>query len=392
MITLEDMYKVYYIARHNKRRSEDAVDFEVSLESNLCNLVNHINECTYRCQGNYAFISTYPQPREIFGCEMAERLVQWYILYRITPILENTLSDRLFSNRKGRGVDAAVNQVYEDIMCVSKRHTRDAYIIQWDLQRYYPDADCSIACKKLQQLVIDKYDGEDKDSLLWMIMAALHSNPQSNYYRKSGIEMWDLIPYAKSILNKPDGKGGVIGFLIWQTAMNLYLDDVDHWAVDTLGLHYTRYADDTVIVVQNKEAALTLLPLFRERYKAVGCSMHPKKFYCQHVSKGLKYLGAYIKYERLYINNRTVRRSMQRIDKFNRCRSKMKAVLELVSVFNSYSGRMKNRCEFNSIKQMWEHIDESWHEYVEMDWDRLCLVTKIPYNEIIRHKFRRIAK
>ena len=39
MVTLEDMYTVYYLARKNKRRSEDAVNFEVSLEVNLYKLV-----------------------------------------------------------------------------------------------------------------------------------------------------------------------------------------------------------------------------------------------------------------------------------------------------------------------------------------------------------------
>ena len=99
MVAIEDLYKVYYMARANKRRSHDAVAFEVSLESNLDSLCRNINECTYRAHGNYTFVSTYPVPREIFGCEMAERIVQWYILWRITPLLEAVLVDGLCSNR-----------------------------------------------------------------------------------------------------------------------------------------------------------------------------------------------------------------------------------------------------------------------------------------------------
>ena len=384
MVAIEDLYKVYYMARANKRRSYDAVAFEVSLESNLDSLCRNINECTYRAHGNYTFVSTYPVPREIFGCEMAERIVQWYILWRITPLLEAVLVDGLCSNRKGKGIDAAVNKVYDDILYTSKHYTRDAYVIQCDLQGYYPNADCSVACSMLQSLVLDRYEGEDKDSLLWMIMVSIHANPQEHFYRKSSVVMWDLIPRAKSILNKPAGTGGVIGFLIWQIAMNLYLNKVDHWLTDEMGLSYTRYADDCVIVVQNKEAALTLLPLVRKKYAEVGCTMHPKKFYCQHVDKGLRFLGAHIKFERIYVDNRVVRNAAARIREFNRCRNRFRHLGNFIATLNSYFGRMKNRNEYSNIRRLWESIDAGWYRYVEMDWDRLCVV---PREECSHHRY-----
>lgn len=394
MVREEDLYTVYELARANKRRSYDAVVFEIKLESNIAELCLRINECTFRAHGNYTFISPYPTPREIFGCEMGERVIQWYILWRITPILEKTLIDGLCSNRKGKGIDAAVNKVYHDILSVSRHYTRDAYVIQWDLQGYYPNADCDIACRQLQQLVIDHYEGDDKDSLLWMIMIAIHANPQAHYYRKCGIEMWDLIPYAKSILNKPAGKGGVIGYLIWQIAMNLYLNDSDHWIADDMELSYTRYADDCVMIVQNKEAALAMLPLIREKYAEVGCTMHPKKFYCQHVAKGLKFLGAHIRYERIYVDNRVVRKALSRVAEFNRCNNKMKHLQGFLSTLNSYFGRMKNRNEFNNIKRIWEAVDESWHKYATMDWDRLCVTPTegYTYNEYILKRFKTITQ
>ena len=393
MVTLEDMYTVYYLARKNKRRSKDAVDFEINLEANLYRLVESINECTYRADGNYAFISTYPQPREIFGSELGARLVQWYILWRIAPILERELSDSLYSNRKGRGLDAAVNKVYQDILQVSRHYSRDAYIIQWDLQCYYPDADCTIACRQMQQLVERHYEGDDKDSLLWMILISIHANPQKHFYRKSPLRAWDLLPPNKSLLNKPEGKGGVIGFLIWQTAMNLYLNDIDHWAADELGLHYTRYADDTLIVVQNKEAALTLTPLFRQKYAEVGCTLHPRKFYCQHVSKGVRYLGVHIKYERLYISNRVMRKALAQIHHYNRIRCKEKAAQRFMACVNSYLGRMKHRNEFRSACKLWQAVSPQWHRYLRMDVDHLKLtpLSGYSYNESMYNQFKNIT-
>ena len=104
--------------------------------------------------------------------------------------------------------------------------------------------------------------------------------------------------------------------------MNLYLNDVDKWAIEDMGLHYVRFVDDTIIVVNNKEAALLLLPLFREKYRDVGAQMHKKKFVCQHISKGVRVLGSIIKFNRLYINNRTIRNAEKRIKQFNKCHNK----------------------------------------------------------------------
>ena len=68
MVKEEDMYTVYFLARKNKRRSEDAVIFELDYERRIKNLVSAINEKTYRSNANYTFIARRPKPREVFAC------------------------------------------------------------------------------------------------------------------------------------------------------------------------------------------------------------------------------------------------------------------------------------------------------------------------------------
>lgn len=382
MVKLEDLYTVYFLARANKRRSEDAVIFELDYERQLLELQKAINERTYRANANYTFITFKPKPREVFGCELESRIIQWYIVWRINPILEKVFTERTFNNRVGMGTDKAIARVAEDIREVSRNFTQDAYIIQWDLQGYFPNANCDVIQHQLQSLVAKYYNGDDKEDLLWMIMIAVQAVPQKYCYRKSPIELWEVIEKGKSLFDKEEGIGGAIGFLIFQTAMNLYLNEVDHWAVDELGLHYTRFVDDSVIIVENKEAALTLLPLIREKYKEVGAKMHPKKFYCQHVSKGMRFLGSYLKYDRVYLDNRTIRRAESRIINFNKCRNKQKHIEDFIATVNSYFGLMKNRNEFKTIQRLCSLIHRSWWDYVHIDWNRLCIVA----NEGYKHK------
>ena len=392
MVRLEDLYTVYYLARANKRRSEDAVVFEIDYERKLKNLCRAINERTYRSTANYTFISERPKPREVFGCELEARLIQWYIVWRIGGILEQTFTERTYNNRVGKGTDAAVQRVRDDILEVSRHYTRDAYIIQWDLKGYFPNANCDIIREQLQSLVMEKYEGNDKDDLLWMIMIAVNSNPQRHCYRKSPYEMWGMIEKGKSLFEKPDGTGAAIGFLIFQTAMNLYIDKIDHWAVDTMGLHYTRFVDDTVIIVENKESALTLLPQFRKMYEEFGAQMHPNKFYCQHYSKGLHFLGSYIKFDRLYLHNRTVKNAEKKVKDFNGCRHKKDNIDMCLASLNSFTGLMKNRNEFKNIERMNERLSNRWKEYIHLDYERLCFVANEGYshNEMIKYRFENI--
>ena len=388
----EEIYKVYLLARANKRRSEDAVIFEINQERNIHNLTRHINERSYRANGNYTFISLRPQPREVFGCELEARLVQWYVILKLGSTFEKVLTNRTFNNRKGMGTQAAIDKFHEDIIRVSKNFTVDAWIIQWDLTGYFPNADCDYAFKILCELIDNEYDGDDKDLLKWMALISVHANPQRHCKKKSSPDMWSLIAAGKSILQKPDGIGGAIGFLIWQILMNLYLNFVDRWAIYELGLNYVRFVDDTAIVTTNKEAALALLPLFREKYKSVGASMHAKKFYCQHVTKGMRFLGTYIKYERQYVDNRVVRNVMSRIHQYNRCQCKLKHLEQFLSSLNSSIGLMKHKQEFNNIMKLWNAISNDWKKYVKFDYDRVCIVARDKYkhSKLIDYKFWRV--
>lgn len=388
MVTEEDLYTVYFLARANKRRSEDAVVFEIDYERRIRNLTSAINDKTYRANANYTFISMRPKPREVFACELESRLIQWYIIWRLTPIIEETLTSRTYNNRKGMGTDAALNQIYSDVKKVSQNFTVDAYYLQWDLSGYFPNANCDIACQQLQKLCEEKYQGPDKEDIMWMIMIACNAMPQRHCYRKSPKEMWNLIEIGKSLFDKPDGIGGAIGFLIWQVSMNLYLNDVDRWAIDELGLHYIRFVDDTIIIVNNKVAALTLLPLFREKYALVGAKMHAKKFSCQHVSKGIKILGSILKFDRVYINNRTIRNAEARIRQYNNCRNKSHNIENFQATINSYFGLLKNRNEYNNIIKLHDLINPKWWRYFTMDWDRFCIIANDRYrhNQLLKNR------
>lgn len=390
MVTEEDLRTVYKLARANKRGSEDAILFEMDQEKRIHRLYYKINERTYRCDDNYTFISPYPQPREVFGCEFESRMIQWYVVWRILPFLERTLTSRTYNNRIGMGTLAAVAQVQDDIFEVSQGYTVEAWAIQWDLTGCFPNAVCDIAYQKLRKLIENNYTGEDKEDLLWMSLIAIHANPAEHCYRKTSIEQWNgSIKPEKSLFTKDPGIGGAIGFLIWQIVMNLYFDEVDHWAVDDMGLYYTRFVDDTCVITTDKAIVLYLLPHFREMYAAVGAKMHPHKFSCQQIDKSIKFLGTYLKCDRAYVANRNIRKAQSRIREFNQIKSKIGHINEFLATFNSYLGLMKYKQEYNNILRLWDSVSDDWRHYVDMDWNKRTLKARdgFSHRELVNRKF-----
>lgn len=388
MVTLEDLYAAYRTARHNKRRSADSVEYELRIESNLCRLLDEINSRTLRPTA-YTFITMKPRPREIFACEMGLRVVDHYLDIRLRPLLERRFTDRSFNNRIGYGAKAAVNQLATDIYEVSNGYTRDAYIIKIDLKGYFPNANQDLVYEQLKNVILEDYYGEDKDDLLYMLRASVYSYPTRHCYRKSPLWKWSLMPADKSVFNKPDGIGGCIGRLLWQNAMNYYLNEFDWWILNNVCRHYVRFVDDMVFVVEDKEAFLPYLETIRQRLTDCGCRMHPTKFFCQHYAKGTEFIGAVVKGSRIYVSNRTVRNADKSIIELNRCARPQK-MTEFISSVNSYLGIFKTRDGQKRARRLMARVSRRWWGYCFFEEDTTT-VKALPgygYHDRIRRKFK----
>ena len=381
MVRIEDMIYVYFLMRENKRRKNDSVEFEVSYERNMLQLMSEIDDHTLRADANYTFVALYPRIREIFGAKVTVRLVHSYVDWRLRPILENKLTSRTFNNRVGYGSQAAINQLITDIYDVSNGFTTDAYIFKWDGSGYFPNANVDIAFKQINKLIEEEYEGDDKEDLIWMCMICLYSYPQGHCYRKSPIEKWNLVQPRKSMFSKPFGRGAAIGFLIWQNAMNYYVNDIDHYIEDECGLHHIRFVDDNVVVTDNKECMLAMMPILREKYREVDVTINPKKYYCQHYTKGAEFLGSHIKMDRIYLNNKSIGRAYTAIDFFNKLShgAKYNNIDQFISSLNSFFGMMKGRNEYNNIMKCVNLISKDWFDFVHFNKDKITIEPNIGF-------------
>lgn len=375
MIDISDIIEAYFLARKNKRKSIDQVEFELHWEMNCLRLYNDIINHEVRPTA-YTFITEYPRPREVFASEFCIRILHHFIDKRMRPLLEARLSKHTFNNRIGMGQNACQNAVVEDIYNVSDGFTKDAYIVKLDLSGCFPNIVQDIAYRQLEEVVLNDYYGNDKDELIYILNLCIFSYPTQHCYRKSRLSKWKLVKPEKSLFNKPLGIGAAIGHLIWQNAVNYYFHEIDEWIL-SLGVCYERYVDDMYFIVDSK-TFLLMIPNLRDKLASIGAKLNDNKFYCQHYTKGCECLGVHIKMDRIYLNRRIVKRGILRARSLSR-RVYANKVQTLLSSINSYLGMCKNVNGYNSAMKILKSLSPKWGEYVKFDRRRVCVVAKTDY-------------
>ena len=374
MVKLEDLFLVYYKARANKRRSRDTVRFEMNLEANLLQLWKELNERTFRADSNYAFTVSVPKDREIFATEMKNRVVHHYLDWRMRPIYEKVLSDRSFNNRKGMGLHKAIECFSDDIRELTERYTKAAWCFHLDLKGYFPNANVEKALAQQLELIDRYYEGDDKDDLKYMMTTCMRADParHSNIYVP--LSCWDRIAPEKSLFNKPTGTGAAIGFLIWQNAMGLYINDVVKWLQSHESLRVVVFVDDIYVVTRDKTGFLALMPELRKRLAELDVRLNEKKFFCQHFSKGIRCLGTVLKFGRMYLNRTTVNRAFARLREWaDRRYIPIDERNNMLCSLNTYCGMMKRGNNRKVLQKFKEESLRLLGRFLEWNEKKDCL-------------------
>lgn len=386
-----NLYRVMKQTRKNKRRGRDSVEFEVNWVPLLVRAMDERDDKTLRIRHNYAFLTPRPRWREIFATEFGGRMVDHEICEVVIPEADKVLSPYTYNNRKGKGSQAAINQLMEHIYEVTEGYTRPARIVKIDFSGYFPNAVWSIAEKFIDD-IIDRteLDDETKGYLKWLTMISVNCNPAAHCELRTAAHLWrEHIDPAKSIRTKPEGVGAAIGRLIWQTAMGLYVNDEILWLTEECCVKLVCFVDDIVFVVpeERHEYLLSLLPELRRRLAQKGVRLNERKFYDQPAVHGCEFLGSHIRPNRIHLNNNTYDNALRAIDEMNE--RAYKDIDKMESVFNSYGGLLKNRTDHKRLIAMRDQLSTEWWQWFDWNEKRRCVAFKPEYsvNERLNKKY-----
>ncbi|PKG43946.1 RNA-directed DNA polymerase [Psychroflexus sp. MES1-P1E] len=306
-IPLADLFKAYYSCRKNKRNTINALAFELNLEENLIALKTEIESGSYKPSSSIAFVVDKPVKREIFAASFRDRVVHHFLIQKMNAVFEQYFVYDSYACRKGKGTHFGIARVDGFIRKCSKNYTQDCYVLKLDIKGFFMHINKAILYTKIKTLFTEKYKGADKELYLNLCKTILFNEPVNNAIIKGRLSNWDALPKDKSLFAAKRGYGLPIGNLTSQVFANVYMSSFDHFIKHQLGIkYYGRYVDDFILVHSNKAYLKGLIPVIASFLKKeLHLKLHPKKIYLQHYSKGISYIGGFIKPNRNYVSKRT---------------------------------------------------------------------------------------
>lgn len=379
MIELEDVIDAYMDCRRHKSNTANAIRFEMDYERHCIELWHEIINRTYEPRRSICFVVKRPVRREVFAADFRDRVVHHLIARRIYGLLEKQFLPDSYSTQKGKGTLYGIERVEQFMRTCSENYTCDCYVMKIDIRSFFMSLPKQGLYDSIKAFLDDHYEGNDKDTLLWLIKKTIFNRPEKNCIRKSPRNAWAELPPNKSLFGTDGTRGLPIGNLTSQLLALLYLDPLDHLITGEWGFkYYGRYVDDMIFIHPSKQKLLEVREKIRDWLNDRGLVLHPKKMYLQHVSRGVNFTGAYIKKNGKYLSRRTVGNFFGRIYGFNRTFEQWKRegkslqyadIAHVMSSMNSYLGLL---CRYRSrrlLRKVHQRMSPDFFDYFCMSED-----------------------
>lgn len=377
-VPLDEIFEAYYDCRKNKRKTLNALKFEVNYEDNCVQLWEEINIKTYEIGKSITFIVTKPKPREIFAADFRDRIVHHLVAKKLEPLFEKIFIEDTYNCRKGKGTLYGVIRLHDKIQEVSENYTKDCYVAKFDMQGFFMSIHKPTLNRMLQDFIEDNYFGTDVDILKWLVEKIVLHCPEKNCVRKSPKRKWKLIDNNKSLFFNGDDYGLAIGNLTSQLFANFYLHQFDALMTKRFKC-YGRYVDDFYIIDDKKHILNSINFIKDYLYNNLQIRLHPNKIYLQHYSKGIKFTGMVVKKNRTYIGNATRSNFILKIKHFNYTNVK-----HFLSSVNSYLGYCKHHRSYNIKRKIVEFIPKHV-------WKTCCYTSGINKLKLVYNLKRKIC-
>lgn len=289
-----------------KRRKPSYVFFVLHRIGELVQLCHEINNCEVLPREGTAHIIWEPRMREIVCSATAKKVMQTFYIKQMQPYLERFLYHRdSYSCRPGKGGLRAVQQLREYIYEATDGYTSDCWIAKVDIQAFFMSIDCFQLCDTVTKFIEQHMSDNPYRELLKYLTRIIYLAATKDHIKDMAnpTERLLLDP-NKSVINQPYYHGVPIGDwgsqtggLIITTGALLYLE--------SLGYRFVHYTDDTTIVVTDLKRWREDAERLEIYYKTqCGLTLHPKKRYLQHYSKGVDLLGYKLRFGRILPSDR----------------------------------------------------------------------------------------
>lgn len=246
-----------------KRRKIDVNKFQTRFMDNILELHQNLKDLSYRHSAYQAFKVNDPKPRDIHKAEVRDRLLHHAIYRKLYPFFDRKWISDSFSCRDNKGTHKAIERFKAFFYKVSKNNTRTCWVLKCDIKKFFASIDHEILMQILSKQLVDA-------NTLILIRNIVES------FSSTG-----------------PGKGLPLGNLTSQLLVNVYMNEFDQFMKHKLkAKYYIRYADDFVILSQNRQELEVFLPKIKQfLVEHLSLTMHPTKISISTFSSGVDFLG-----------------------------------------------------------------------------------------------------
>lgn len=258
IISRENLYQSWKEFLKGKKKRKDVERFSLNLMDEIEQLHYELKNKTYS-HGSYThFRINDPKPRDIHKASVRDRLVHHAIYRVLYPYFDKKFIDHSYSCRKEKGTHRALFAFEKMARKVGKNHTKTVWVLKCDIRKFFASIDHTILREILKKHIQD-------EDVLWLLENVIDSFSQ----------------------------GLPLGNLTSQLLVNVYMNEFDQYIKHNLkAKNYIRYADDFVILSQNK-SELTKIVRYIEPFleHELKLKLHPNKVFIATFSSGVDFLG-----------------------------------------------------------------------------------------------------
>ena len=299
IISVSNLLEAWQEFIKGKRNKKDIQVFSFNLMDNILSLHNDLKNHTYKHGGYQCFKISDPKPRTIHKASVRDRLLHRAVYRILYPFFDKIFIPYSFSCRNNKGTHKAINKFRSFAYTVSKNNTKTCWVLKCDIKKFFASVDQNTLIEILQKNI----DNENIINLLKEIIFSFKLN------------------------------GLPLGNLTSQLFANIYLNELDQFVKHKLrAKHYIRYADDFVILSENKEhLEYIILKIKYFLPNILELELHPNKVSVKTFSSGIDFLGWINFSDHRILRTKTRKRML----------GKMKGSSN-VETLNSYLGLLKH--------------------------------------------------
>lgn len=280
------VYRAYKATMHGKDGNITALKYDFEAVSRCYELADRLQKKEYRIKGYFPFEVYEPKRRLVLAIDFEGKIVQHAICDNaLYPALAKRVITDNYAVQIGKGTHYGLDRLTKmlrhyyfsrkaadlelrrgaDLMPrpQARWDYADGWVLKGDFSKYFYSlrhAYCKAVCNGALKSIAD---GELLDYATWLLDVIIDSTPDPG------------IP---------------IGNQTSQLIALLYLDEMDHWLTDGLGLAYGRYMDDFFIIHESKDYLKGILAEIKERTEALGLTLNPKTQILP-LKNGIDFLG-----------------------------------------------------------------------------------------------------